>query len=380
MSVKINRKRIAFVVNGLYGGGAEKVLQTVLCNFDKQKYDVTVINHRQESVNELYPKGIKYKNILKSGFGKSRFWVKIYNKVNIFVFENFSPQVFRKIYLRDRFDVEIAFIEGYATRIVSGGRSARKIAWVHTDLKSYPWTDIAFRSKEEQVECYSCFDNVVCVSESAKYSFDELFPGNRSSVIYNPIDSLGIRKLSTQFVPAREDGPLLFVSAGRLVDQKGYDRLIPIVGKLIAEGFDLRLWIVGEGPQRQHLEESIREWKLEGIVTLQGFHTNPYPFMSTADWFVCSSRTEGYSTVVTEALILGIPVVTTFCAGMRELLGNHNEWGMVVENDADALLCGIREILKNRDSTREYSSKAARRGNYFSLERQMNEIYSMIDR
>lgn len=379
MPVKMKKKRIAFVVNGLYGGGAEKVMQTVLCNFDTQKYDVTVINHRQEIVNELYPAGMRYKSILKSKAGAGRLWAKIYNKINLIVYENFSPQVFRRIYLRDKFDVEIAFIEGYATRIVSGGRSARKIAWVHIDLKIYPWTDVAFRSAKEQAECYSRFDDVVCVSESAKNSFDELFPGNRSSVIYNPIDTVGIRSLSMQFKPARESGPLLFVSVGRLAKQKGYDRLIPIVGKLIGEGFDFRLWIVGDGPERELLQELIRELGLEEIVILQGFHDNPYPFMLAADWFVCSSRHEGYCLVVVESLILGTSVITADCAIMKKLLGANNKWGITVENDDAALLDGMREILKNKTLVDEYRARASERGNDFSLESQMNEIYQMID-
>lgn len=379
MSVTIKKKRIAFVVNSLYGGGAEKVLQTILCNFDIQKYDVTLINHRQEEINELYPEGIIYKSILKSKSKAGGLWVKIFNKINLLIYENFSPKVFRKIYLRDLFDVEIAFIEGYATRIVSGGCSAKKIAWVHSDMKKNPWTDIAFRSKKEQSMCYSCFDDIVCVSESVKESFDQLFPGNRSCVLYNPIDSERIRYQSTQFVPERENAPLLFVTAGRLVNEKGYDRLIPIVGKLIVEGFDFRLWIVGEGPQRELLQDLIREWELEDIVTLQGFQTNPYPFIAAADWFVSSSRSEGYSTVITEALILGIPVVSTQCAGMKELLGKNDEWGIIVENNDTVLLNGIRDILKNKECTQAYRTKASKRGNDFLLNSQMNEIYKIMD-
>lgn len=377
----MKKKRIAFVVNGLYGGGAEKVLQTILQHIDKTKYDITVVNHRDEPVNELYPTDIRYKSILKNRSKAGRFWVRLYNKINLIVYENFSPRIFRNLYFREKFDVEIAFIEGYATRIVSGGRSGRKIAWVHTDLKNNPWTDIAFRSKKEQVGCYAHFDDVICVSESVKEAFDGLFPGNRSSVMYNPMDNAAIRSLSTRFVPerGRESRPLLFVSVGRLVDQKGYDRLIPIVGRLIAEGFDFRLWIVGEGPQREHLENLIRQWKLGEVVTLQGYHDNPYPFVSAADWFVCSSRAEGYSTVVTEALILGIPIVAVRCAGMRELLGEYNEWGISVENDDPALLSGMRNILTDPELTPKYRARAAQRGNDFSLECQMDKIYKIID-
>lgn len=374
----MKKKRIALFVNSLYGGGAERVLQIVLRNLDREKYDITIVNHRQEEVNEFYPTDIAYRNILKSRSKLGKFWVKVYNKLNLLVYENFSPRLFRSLYFRESFDVEIAFIEGYATRIVSGGRSARKIAWVHIDLDKYPWSDIAFRSREEQKECYSRFDTVVSVSKSVRRSVQELFDRD-SVVVYNPMDTEEIRRSSTEFEAGREKEPMLFVSVGRLVPQKGYDRLIPIVGRLVEEGFDLKLWIVGEGTERERLEEQIERLGLGNIVTLQGYKPNPYPYLKAADWFVLSSRYEGYGLVVAEALILGTPAISVMCAEMEQILGENNEWGITVENDDEALLSGIRDILTKRELTETYRAKAAERGDLFSLARQMDEICNIID-
>ncbi len=376
----MKKRRIAFVVNGLYGGGAERVLQILLNNFDRQKYDITLINHRDEVINELYPVGIKYKSILKNIEKKKskigRIGVKIYNKINLIIYDNLSPRIFRKIYLRDKFDVEIAFIEGYATRIVSEGRSGKKIAWVHVDLQITPWTDIAFRSTKEQVKCYSSFDEVVSVSKSVKKSVEELF-SYKSRVIYNPIDTQEIQRMSSLSNVKREK-PLLFVSTGRLVPQKGYDRLIPIIGKLVAEGFNFQLWIIGEGSERKYLEELIKKWKLENTIKLLGYQSNPYPYIAAGDVFVCSSRSEGYSTAVTEAIILGLPVITTLCAGMKELL-DDGKYGIIVENEDIALLEGMRNILRDKKVIKTYAERIKESKNRFSLEHQINEIYSLID-
>lgn len=379
----MKKKHIAFVVNGLYGGGAERVLQVFLNNFDRRKYNITLINHKEEAINnEFYPTDIKYISILKDIEKKKskagRILAKIYNKINLIVYDNLSPRTFRQLYLRDKFDVEIAFIEGYATRIVSGGRSNKKIAWVHSDLKLYPWTDIAFQSMNEQTKCYSVFDEVISVSKSVQDSVEELFL-HESVVIYNPIDTEAIRRASSLFTVDRKEKSLLFISVGRLVPLKGYDRLIPIVGKLVAEGFDLKLWIVGEGTERKYLEELILEWKLEGIVKLLGYQSNPYPYIKAADWFVFSSRYEGYGLVVAEALILDTPVISVMCGEMTQLLGEHNEWGIIVENEDLALLNGMRNILENAELTTRYTAQATEGGNRFSLELQMNEIYSIID-
>lgn len=378
----MKKKQIAIVVNGLYGGGAERVLQVFLANFDRQKYDITLISHKEEDIlYEFYPTDIKYKGILKNTekeeFGIVRLWKRIYNKLNVLVYENFSPRIYRLLFLRDKFDVEIAFIEGYATRIVSGGWSEKKIAWVHIDLKLYPWTDIAFRSKKEQIKCYSTFHEVVSVSQSVKKSVEELF-SCKSVVIYNPIDSEEIRRTSSLFTVEREKEPLHFVSVGRLVPQKGYDRLIPIIGKLVAEGFNLRLWIVGEGPERKHLETLIRAWKLEKIVKLWGHQYNPYPYIKAADWFVFSSRYEGYGLVVAESLILETPVISMDCADMEHLLGKANQWGIIVENEDTALQNEMRNILATQKLTTKYTARAKEGGSRFVLQEQMEEIYSII--
>ena len=85
-------------------------------------------------------------------------------------------------------------------------------------------------------------------------------------------------------------------------------------------GYAFELWILGDGEEREMLQHYICKKQLEDCVTLWGFQTNPYAFMTQSDLFVCSSISEGYSTAVTEALILGLPVVTTDCSGMNELL------------------------------------------------------------
>lgn len=375
----MSNKKIAFFVNGLYGGGAEKVLQVLLQHIDRNRYDITLYNHKEEVVNKLYPSDITYKSILKSHSCWGKIWIKLYNKINLLIYENFSPQIFRQIYIRERFDIEIAFIEGYATRIVSGGRSKKKITWVHTDLEQNPWTDIAYRTKEEQSQCYLLFDSVISVSQSVKQVMDKLFPSIKNSIVaYNPIDSERIKEISNLFSPDRNWSIPLFCTVGRLVPQKGYDRLIPIVGKLIQEGFIFQLWIIGEGEERIFLEKLIHEWNLENIVILYGFISNPYPYMAIADWFVCSSQTEGYSTVVTESYIVSTPVITTECAGMNEIL-NFGEYGILVKNSNDDLLNGIRNILKNKSLTYTYKNKALMRSNDFSLKSQMDNIYKIIE-
>jgi glycosyltransferase involved in cell wall biosynthesis len=82
---------------------------------------------------------------------------------------------------------------------------------------------------------------------------------------------------------------------------------------------------------------------------------------------VCSSNYEGFSTFVTEGLILGKTIVTTDCSGMRELLG-ESEYGIITENNDDAFTDGLREMLGNPEMLDEYTKKAKLRGQQFSKE------------
>ena len=98
---------------------------------------------------------------------------------------------------------------------------------------------------------------------------------------------------------------------------------------------------------------------------MPGFMENPYPFMREADLLVCSSIFEGYSTFMTEGVILGKPIVTTDVSGMRELLGD-SERGLITENDDEAFLNGMRRMLTDTKLREDYATKAAERGKAFS--------------
>lgn len=378
------KKRVLFVINSLWGGGAEKVFQTLLCNLDKDKYDVTVYSVNQARIAAPYPTdGVKYRylfgQLAKSGLG--RFKQRLINKLKLTVYYHLSPSWFYRLFVRGRYDVEAAFIEGYATRVVSGSTNKRskKLAWVHIDLEKNHWTDVAYRSRKEEESVYSRFDSVPVVSKSVYASMKSLYPKLETLlVVHNPIDEKFICSQSAAFKAKFPSAAIKLVSIGRLESQKGYDRLLPIVKRLVDEGYDLSLTILGDGSQRQSLESYIGANGLSERVSLLGFQSNPYPWLVGADLFVCSSRSEGYSTVVTEALILGLPVITTDCAGMDELLGS-GRCGMIVDNDDEALYNGLKSLVANREKIDENRSLVSECGKDFNLQSLMSQIEKLID-
>mgnify|MGYP005961117883 CR=1 FL=1 len=383
----MKKKKVVFFINGLYGGGAEKVLQTLLQHINYDKFEITLYSVNKGDLNSSYPNNIKYHYVFDSCKPSAsiyeKFLVRLKNKVKLWVYEHFSPKTFYRLFIKGKYDTEVAFIEGYATRIVGGSTNpeSKKIAWVHIDLEQNHWTKVAYQSLIEEKQTYRVFDLVCAVSKSVLKVTNELFPGIRQLlVVHNPIDERFI--LGRAQVPFDNikwiQNSFTFVSVGRLVHQKGYDLLLPIFKRLIDEGYPVSLNILGTGCDKEHLENFILENKLSSHISLLGYIDNPYSYIAKADIFVVSSRSEGYSTVVSEALILGIPVISTNCAGMNELLGENSEYGMLADNTPEALYTAIKELLENKQLYSYYKNKAKERGEQFHLSSLMTNIENIL--
>lgn len=379
-------KSLALFAENLYGGGVEKVLQTLLMHIDKNCYTVTLYSNRQEMLNGVFPQDIEYKYLFETSGNEDSFFVvffkKLINKFKLLVYYHFSPDVFYKLFVRKHYDVAIAFIEGYATRIVSGApENMKKLAWVHTDLENYHWTSVAYRNPEEEKECYQKFDKVVCVSHRIEEVMRLMFHLEGKTIcLYNPIDREEIRTLSMCDLSDefRKGERLRVVTIGSLIPVKGYERLLRCAKRLLQEGYDFELFIVGEGGLREQFVKYIQTYGMEGKVFLTGFLDNPYNLLATADIYVCSSLAEGLNTAITEALILGRAVLSTECSGISELLGD-SKYGLVVLNDEDSLMEGLRSLLSDSNLRDSFSEAAKIKGSNFSIECPLSAIYELLN-
>lgn len=377
------KKKVAFFINGLYGGGAEKVLQTLLRFFNYDKYEVTLYSVIQDDIGTEYPANVEFKYIYRSTKGMgflSQFLTLCSNKIALWIYEHFSPSSFYKLYVEGIYDIEIAFIEGYATRIVSGSTNSnsKKIAWVHIDLDSNHWTSICYRSQQEEKDCYLRFDTVVAVSDYVRSVNEQLFKGIKGScTLYNPIDNEEILRKSKE-CSLDSHQTVRLVSSGRFTHQKAFDRLLRIVKRLKDERYPVELWLLGEGIMRAQLEDYIIKNGMSNYVTLLGFQNNPYKYIKMCDVFVCSSLAEGYSTVITEAMILGLPIVSTEVSGVREQLGKHSEYGIITDNDEDALYEGIKSMIENPQKMQYFKEVAEKRGRNFQIDGLVSAIEGIL--
>lgn len=375
------KRKVLFLIESLAGGGAEKVLTTLVQHIDKTRFDVTVCTivgggKYEEDVTKV----VRYQSIInapESYRGMLKFWYIF--KYHL-VYNWLPMSLVYRLFVPKGADVEVAFVEGFATKLMSASsnKSAKKIAWVHCDMGRDHWTRQIFKSDINEYDCYRKYNQVITMSETQKQSLLNLFPELCVKVCYNPIDSAQIIALSQQKVECHSGSGnrKRLVSTGRLAPVKAFDRLIRIIHKLKKAGITCELWLLGEGSERSRFEKYIKENSLEDCVTLFGFQNNPYQYLALCDLFVCSSLSEGFSTAISEALILGIPVVSTEVSGVREQLSNG--CGIITENQEDALYEGIKSVLVQPDKLQEMKVRAIERGKDFHIEMLINEIEDVL--
>lgn len=367
-------KRLLFFIPNLMHGGAEKVLINLVNNLDMNKYDITIQTIFDVGVNKQYLKNnINYRYIFKNIFRGSTTLFKL-----------FSSKFLYKILIRDDYDIVISYLEGPTARIISGcPYNSKKICWIHTEMIDKSIFSIGFRNFKEAKKLYGKMDKIVCVSEQVKNAFIKTSELNNFNVevIYNTNETDDIRNESLLDVDdiVFDKNIINICSVGKISDNKGYYRLAKVHKRLLDEGLNHSIYILGVGEDENRINKYIEENNLQETYVLVGFKNNPYKYISKCDLFVCSSYREGFSTAVTESLVVGTPVVSTLCSGAQELLGYNNEYGLVVENSEEGIYQGIKKMLENRELLDYYKEKAKERGSFFSKEKTIEEVENMID-
>ena len=359
--------KILFLIHDLGEGGAEKVLVNLVNNMDATKFDISVTALFGGGVNEQFLKPhIHFRAVFPKNF-----------RGNIHVMKLLSPKQLHKLCVREHYDIEVSYLEGPSARVVSGCESpdTKLVSWIHVQQKNMQTLAKAFRNEQEARNCYERFHRTVCVSQFVQNDFCGILNFKKPCrVLYNTVESKKILSGSEESAPELlEDGKLRMVAVGTLKPTKGCDRLLRIVQRLNG----VHLYFLGMGPMEEELKAYVRENGLEDRVTFLGYQTNPYKYVAKCDLFVCASFAEGFSTAATEALIVGTPVCTVEVSGMKEMLGD-NEYGIITENDEQALYEGIKDLLDHPEKLAHYREKARERGKWCSTEETVKAVEMML--
>lgn len=365
-------KKVLFLIHDLGHGGAEKVLVNLVNNMDHTKFDITVMALFGGGVNEQFlAPHIRLITCFPKAIPGNSHLMKL-----------FSPKVLHKMLVKESYDIEVAYLEGVAARVVSGCKSpkAKTIAWIHCTMDTEMVMSIGFRNIKEAKCCYQSFTRIISVSGGVRDAFLKFCSlPSKIQVLYNTNESDHILSLGREPAPQlEEDRCLKLVGVGKIVANKGFDRLARIHVRLKKQGYPVHTYILGIGPERENIEAYLRQEHCQDSFTFLGYQTNPYKYVSKCDLFVCASFAEGFSTAATESLIIGTPVCTVEVSGMKEMLGENNEYGLVVPNDEDSLYQGIKRFLDEPKLLDYYKSQARIRGKDFSTERTVSAVEKML--
>lgn len=252
-------------------------------------------------------------------------------------------------YVKNNYDVEVAFLEGPITRLFSvKNKKVKKIAWIHNDISKVYGNDLKAKMKLTlDKKIYNKYGKLIFVSKDNKKSFGETYKDIKPSkeVIYNYIDINKVIEKSKQEIDFKFDNNQLnFLTVARLVEQKGIDRLIKIHKQLLENNYKNKFYVIGDGPEREKLKGLIEKENLSDTFILLGKKENPYPYMKQSDIFCLLSKFEGYGMVLEEAKILNKPIIITNTAA-REALQNYKN-AKIIDNNEKAIYNNLRDIIK----------------------------------
>lgn len=366
--------RILFFIPRLSEGGAEKVLRNLVNNMNPAKFDITVQTIENCDSKKYLAPGIHYRaiNRCKTFLGRKlfSFWFRICAELKLAY----------RFFVRGDYDIEVAYLETISTKIIaqSTNKHAAKLAWVHCDLSKKEGINDAAKKIRRQ---YKKYDKIVCVSKDVQKGFCQLFGESFNTVVLpNVIDEEEICRKAEELtldIDKKERGGNVFLAVGRLTQQKNFEFLINVCAALKSEGLQFYLEILGEGPEREALSKQIKKLNLTECVRLCGYKENPYPWIKNADAIVCSSKYEGISSVIIEALILGKTVITVPCTGMEELLGD-SEYGIIADDSNKGLYYCMKNFLNNSSLKSFYEKKALIRSRKFSKFRILKETEALF--
>lgn len=333
------KKKILFFIPTLDGGGAEKALVNLVNTIDLTKYEIDVVTIFGGGVNQAFLKpNITIRSLFKKRIKGLKHILKL-----------FTPKLLYRFFFKDTYDTAIAYLEGECTRIISGAeKSTVKIAWVHIERK-HDYV-CAFRNYSEMIKAYSSFNKICFVSDDTKKSFDvytdSMFQA-KEHIVKNIVDYTSIFKQSMEEIEVIQKDHFNIISVGRLTKVKDMNRLIDLYLFLKNKNILVNILILGIGEEYENLKKRITDLNIKNNIKLLGYQLNPYKYIAKSDLYVCASHKEGYSTTVLESVVLGIPVVTTNCSGMMDILDNE-KCGIIVNDNNEELFSAVYKIIQDK--------------------------------
>lgn len=380
----VHKKKILIRIGSLRHGGAEKVLVTFLKNLPAEKYEIDLLLNLYSGKYLLEVP--HFVNILYLNKGEMittnrirDLPVKAFRVLYQKVFKIFPQLLYQFILKGKKYDVEFAAIHGMRDEVLNSPlKSSKKIIWIHNDLKKTEFHHYT----EAEIRNFFGFDKIMVISEKIQHDFENLAHNdqekNKIVRIFNPLDTEEILPNSERESIKSEDDIPVFISIGTIFPQKGFDRLLNVHKRLLDEGFYHKIIILGDGYDFENIKKLKEHLGISETVALLGFMENPYPYLKKADFYILSSRYEGFPTVLMEAITLKKKIIATDVSGVREIL-EEGKLGCIVNNSEDGIYDGMKKALENPELFEKYEQNLKEYKMPFDLENSVNKIIKIID-
>ncbi len=349
----MKKKKIAFIIESLDLGGAEKSLVTLLQNMDYSRFEIDLLTLVEDGIfSELVPEEVNREPIRMrriSLFQRLRFFLhkKMTRKLH-------ASQVLWNItkdnYLSypTKYDVAIAYSQGFATYYVDKCIQAPvKYCWINIDYTKAGY-NMAF-----DYPFYQRYSKVVSVSpevkEGLKKELDRIGKRLDVAIVKDITDKKIVQLQADRYMPTEfSPNKISIVTVCRLAKQKGLHLAVEACERLVKRGLQIEWFVVGEGRERAYLEHLIQDKGIESDMKLLGARPNPYPYMKHCDIYVQTSLFEGLGLSVIEASYLNKPIVCTDFPTAFSIL-RDGETGLIVEMDAESIANQISRLISDEN-------------------------------
>ena len=277
------------------------------------------------------------------------------------------PQISDKIY-----NLAISFLTPhyFARERVKAKKYA---AWIHTD-----YTALTF-DRAAELAMWNRFDTICGVSEQVTAAFDTEFPelSHLTETVENILpQNLIERQSNNPQGEMQKEKTFKLLSVGRFSEQKNFDNVPDICRRLVADGLDVKWYLIGYGGDEPLIRQKIDETGMQKRVIILGKKDNPYPYMRACDLYVQPSRYEGKAVTVREAQMLGKPVVITSYATSGSQLEDGVD-GVIVPMDNAGCAAGIAALLRDPVRMQQLSENCVKRDYTNSAE--VEKIYALME-
>lgn len=385
-------KKILFYTSGVGLGGVERVILELIKGIKVMKFNIKLgLQYGNENLfEEEIPQEVEYKYMLPYSFikkillirqKKSNVLYRIYYSLLLKKERSIIKGNFRDF--SEDCNIAIDFKSGDFIKHIKKFKG-KKICWFHTSLvKSSAYR----KSRKKLLYNLKKMDKIVVVCDSMKEEFEGEYPELKEKLIriYNPFNIKKIEKIGIQInQQTLEEKNLLnenYIVAVTRFEKitKDVETLIRAYNSISNEVIE-KLYIIGDGPDRKDIENLIEELDLKKKVILLGIKKNPYIWMKNAEIFVHSSKSEGFGMVIVEAMICGVPVISTDCpVGPREILQDGKNGFLVPVGDSKKMSKAILKVLTDINLKNSYIENAKKRVEDFSIEKTVKDVEKLFN-